>query len=104
TILGAQFLVALIGLIKERSWKALFTMFSAMVFFAFVPRRLTPIVLSLSRAIDPDIVATVEDVRHTNLKWAGGGGTGAVLPTLSGRRFQWIHRRRVVAKPGSFAF
>jgi len=66
---------------------------------AFVPRRLTPIVLSLSRAIDPDIVATVEDVRHTNLKWAGGGGTGAVLPTLSGRRFPWIHRRQVIAKP-----
>lgn len=66
---------------------------------AFVPRRLTPVVLSLSKAIDPDIVATVEDVRHTNLKWAGGGGTGTVLPTLSGRRFRWIHRRQVIAKP-----
>lgn len=40
TILGAQLLVALLGLIRERSWKALFTMFGAIVFFAFVPRRL----------------------------------------------------------------
>lgn len=58
----------------------------------FVPRRLTTLVLGLSRAIDQDVIVTVEDVRHTSMKWAGGGGTGRVLPTNGRRRFPWTTR------------
>jgi len=61
---------------------------------AFVPRRLTPIVLSLSRAVDPDVVAAVEDVRHTNVKWAGGGSTGKILPTISERWYPPLRRAK----------
>jgi uncharacterized protein YebE (UPF0316 family) len=59
---------------------------------AFVPRRLTSLVLGLSRAIDRDVIVTVEDVRHTSIKWAGGGGTGRILPTNGRRRFPWAWR------------
>jgi hypothetical protein len=40
SVLGAQFIVALAGLTRERSWKALAVMFAALAFFFTVPRYL----------------------------------------------------------------
>ena len=39
-VIGAQFLVALVGLVRERSWKALGVMLGAFMFFLTVPRYL----------------------------------------------------------------
>lgn len=40
SIMGAQFMVALFGLLKERSWKALGAWFAGLALFASVPRML----------------------------------------------------------------
>jgi len=40
SILALQFLTGLVGLVRERSWKALSWLFGGILFFAFVPRRL----------------------------------------------------------------
>jgi len=39
-VLGAQFLVAIVGLIRERSWKALLATLGALAFFLTLPRYL----------------------------------------------------------------
>ncbi len=39
-IIGVQFLVAIVGLVKERSWKALSVFLGALAFFATIPRKL----------------------------------------------------------------
>ncbi|MDD5747433.1 MAG: hypothetical protein PHP64_00015 [Actinomycetota bacterium] len=39
-IVAAQFMVATLGLVRQRSWKALLWLVEALAFFAFVPRKL----------------------------------------------------------------
>lgn len=47
-----------------------------------VPRRQTPSVIKMAREIDPEVVVTVEDVRHTTAMHTGTYGAGKIPMAL----------------------
>jgi uncharacterized protein YebE (UPF0316 family) len=54
---------------------------------AIVPRRQTPSVIALAMDVDPEVLTTVEDVRHTSIKHAGAGFPGKIPLGLPGGLF-----------------
>jgi uncharacterized protein YebE (UPF0316 family) len=58
---------------------------------AVVSRRTTPFVISLAKAVDPRVLATVEDVRQTSLNWLGRVGPGKT--PLGMRDAAWVSWR-----------
>ena len=67
---------------------------------AVVSRKTTPFVLSLAKAVDPEVIATVEDVRHTSVSHAGRVGPGNLPILLSRAMGPWKRNGQcAAAKP-----